>query len=450
MTTDILFTCVGTTDPVRGYRDGGMLHIIRHYRPQKVFVFLSKEMSDFEQKDHRFSKTIQYVQEHWEGYAPQMICHDSGIVNAADLDAVYDPLLGFFREAADGNPGCRVLINLSSGTPQMKTVLAQLALSPQYSVLGIQVLNPERRSGSSERANSRDYAVDEELELNEDNEPAAPCRCTEPRMLAMQRDRQRAQMRSLLMQRDYRALSAMGADLPAEVATLVRHLAARNDLDGEEAKKLARGLNVPFSLYPAQRKTDDQYKQISEYYLLLRNLQLTNRYTEFVLRMNPFLTYLCLQMLRESLPCPLTSITEPQYDHRIRLDPAAMAQVIPAEKAALEQELHDTLRVSTDISLHVLVPFLRVLGKLPDSTLNVLDACLRLNRAQRNPAAHQLHAITEEQIFKASVDSHGRHYGSADLIHAFGRMLKDTYPDWCDGALFTVYDRCNEYIISRL
>ena len=39
----LLFTCMGTSDPVRGYHDGPMLHIIRHYRPEVICVFLSDE-----------------------------------------------------------------------------------------------------------------------------------------------------------------------------------------------------------------------------------------------------------------------------------------------------------------------------------------------------------------------------------------------------------------------
>lgn len=47
---DILFTCAGTTDPVRGGHDGGILHIMRHYRPEKVYLFLSKEMVELGKK----------------------------------------------------------------------------------------------------------------------------------------------------------------------------------------------------------------------------------------------------------------------------------------------------------------------------------------------------------------------------------------------------------------
>ena len=45
MAESVLFTCVGTTDTVRGLRDGGMMHAMRHYRPQKVYIFVSISIS---------------------------------------------------------------------------------------------------------------------------------------------------------------------------------------------------------------------------------------------------------------------------------------------------------------------------------------------------------------------------------------------------------------------
>ena len=32
----ILFSCLGSTDPVRGEHDGAMLHIARHYKPDRI------------------------------------------------------------------------------------------------------------------------------------------------------------------------------------------------------------------------------------------------------------------------------------------------------------------------------------------------------------------------------------------------------------------------------
>lgn len=58
----ILFTPAGDTDPVRGYHDGGMLHILRHYAPVgRVFVFLTKEMEDKEAESGCYTKGIQKV-----------------------------------------------------------------------------------------------------------------------------------------------------------------------------------------------------------------------------------------------------------------------------------------------------------------------------------------------------------------------------------------------------
>ena len=446
---DVFFTCVGTTDPVRGGRDGGVLHIMRNYRPQKVYLFLTAEMDDLDQRDHRFEKVFRYTAEKWS-YAPEWFVERSGIGDVSDLDAVNEPLCAFFHRAEEENPGCRIIVNLSSGSPQMQIVLAQLALSVRSNVVGVQVSNPEKKSGNSMRTNDERYVVDDELELNEDDEPGAPNRCSEPKMLAMQRDRQRAQIRSLLERRDYRALEAMCVELPAGVAQLVRHLAARSDLQLEEAAKLARGLRLPFKLYPALRATGEDYKLLSEYYLLLRNLQLTQRYTEFVLRINPFLTQLLLKLVERSLPCPLNDILEKRRDKRICPNPDAMETRIPEIKRALERETGRLLEPGKDFSLYIGVPLLRVLGGLSPAQLDLLDACETLNREQRNPAAHQLHAVTKEQFKTDCVDSKGRHYDPAELVRVFGQMLKAAYPDVCDEALFVVYDRCEEHIRQQL
>lgn len=443
--SDILFTCAGTTDPVRGGHDGGVLHIMRHYRPQKVYLFLSAEMDSLEQKDHRFEKMFRYAAERW-GYAPEWLVERSGIGNVADLDAVNEPLCAFFRRAEEESPGCRILINLSSGSPQMKIVLAQLALGIGHDVLGVQVSNPEKKSGDSQRTNGKDYVVDDELELNEDDEPGAICRCSEPKMLAMQRDRQREQIRSLLSRRDYRALEAMSAVLPPELARLAGHLAARSDLQLEEAAKLARGLRLPFNLYPALRATGEDYKLLSEYYLLLRNLQLTQRYTEFVLRINPFLTQLLLHLVERSFPCLL----EKRGDRRVCLSPDAMERHIPQVRRELERATGRLLESGKDFSLYIGVPLLRALGGLSPALLDVLDACEALNKEQRNPAAHQLHAVTREQLEADCVDGRGRHYSPAELVRAFGQMLEAAYPEDCDRALFDVYDRCEAYFLRRL
>ena len=368
MNDSVLFSCVGTSDPVRGMHDGGMLHIMRHYRPKKVYIFLSKEVEGFEAKDHRIEKTFQYVNQHWENYSAEKICENSGLVNVADMDVVFEPLCAFFDRAIRENPDSQMLINLSSGTPQMKTVLAQLAISSRHKdIKGIQVSNPEESSGKTSRTNDKDYDVDVELECNDDESPDAPNRCSEPKLFAIQRDRIRAQMRSLLERRDYRALEALDEQLPPTLLPLIRHLAARNDLQTEEAYKLSRDLSMPFKLYPAKRAGDKEYRELSEYYLLLRNLQMTKRYSEFVLRMNPFLTKIIVRQLERTLPNP-ERIVQHKKNGNIILNMDNLRSDMPEETSRLEQMCGKMLD-NRDISLAVSIPLLRVLNQLPEHIL---------------------------------------------------------------------------------
>ena len=96
------------------------------------------------------------------------------------------------------------------------------------------------------------------------------------------------------------------------------------------------------------------------------------------------------------------------------------------------------------------MPLLRILGKLPEHVLCTLEACENLNSEQRNQAAHQLHAVTNEDIRRVCVDGNRKVYGADELVRIFAGMLENAYPEVCDRALFTIYDRCGDYISKRL
>ncbi len=52
MNRKILFTPVGGTDPISSTNcyDGAILHICRHYKPDKVIMYMSKEMLENQEK----------------------------------------------------------------------------------------------------------------------------------------------------------------------------------------------------------------------------------------------------------------------------------------------------------------------------------------------------------------------------------------------------------------
>ena len=56
----ILFSPIGKTDPISkdNYKDGSMLHIARVYKPDKIVLYMSKEMLELQDKDDRFRYCI--------------------------------------------------------------------------------------------------------------------------------------------------------------------------------------------------------------------------------------------------------------------------------------------------------------------------------------------------------------------------------------------------------
>lgn len=61
----ILFSPIGGTDPISNFRDGAMLHICRIYKPDIVYLYLSKEMCEFQEKDDRYRYCLEQLGKSW-------------------------------------------------------------------------------------------------------------------------------------------------------------------------------------------------------------------------------------------------------------------------------------------------------------------------------------------------------------------------------------------------
>ena len=202
----ILFSCLGSTDPVRGEHDGAMLHIARHYRPDKILWYITKEMRRKEEEDNRYRLSIDYLKKQCPGYEPEILePYYDDVEDASDFDCFYEPFSRILTDLNDKYPDAEIILNLSSGTPQMKMTLALLAQTLQYRVRCVQVKNFERRSGTSDRTTSAKYDLELELEFNEDAAADAENRCSEPKLIGIQRQRLRTQVEALLKRYDYDA-----------------------------------------------------------------------------------------------------------------------------------------------------------------------------------------------------------------------------------------------------
>ena len=450
----ILFSCMGTSDPVRGYRDGPMLHIIRHYRPERICVFLSDEAEELDRCGKRLETVLKYIGEHWDGYAPELELIRSGIKDPSDMDAVAKPMTEAVMQLAERYPDGEILLNLSSGTPQMKIILSFLSSDMRMNTLGIQVKNPEQAAGSSERTNTAGYSVADELDCNEDEEADAPRRCTEPELLHMQRQRTREQIIALLEERNYSAVYAMKNSMPDGLKALVGHRLLRDRLQSKKAQELAKGLHLPFNLYPVKGNAPSRdYGEVSEAYLVLLNRCHRKQYEELVLRLNPLIVRLELAMLRAALShrrMRLDEIISAPFSDRPRLRASMLRSKLPKVYEKLCIELTSEVKEGCDISMVICLYALEGIretygdcGVLTEDVMETISACYLLNDSFRNKLAHQLSTVTEEQICDACGMTPIR------LLNRVGELIERLYPE-CDRSLFGIYKKCGDYIKDRL
>ena len=430
----ILFSCVGTTDPVRGQHDSGLLHIARHYRPGKIRLFLSAEM---EKNIPLYERVFAFMRERWD-YAPEVEMVKSGIEDPSDLDALDEPMRAAFEAFAESCPGAEILLNLSSGTPQMEIILSQLALTTRYSVAGVQVKTPERKAGTTKRTNREDYDIEAELENNQDELPGARNRCVTPRLFPIRRERTWRELRALLERGDYdAALDRAGDCLPPALTGIAAHLRARDLLRDDEARTIAARLPPELDLYLGPASSE--YWANVDYWLMMKNLLRARRDSDFLLRLSVLTLYLEEAYLRARLDYDALTRSRPDYAGDRVLSMDALQQYDPA----LYEKFREAVRKETnseprdDRSVFLYTRLLRAMST-PKRLMKFFNVCDNLS-GQRNHLAHRLHAVSRDDFEKAVNMSAGT------FITEMERTIRAIYPD-CDPNAFTLHERCLDYI----
>ena len=436
----VLLSFLGTTDPIRGERDGAMLHILRHYRPEVVCLLFTPEVRKLAEADERYEKVFFHLKSHWDGYAPVVLEQDLSVSDVSDMDELDQPLHDVMNRLSREYADAEILVNITSGTPQMQMLLSQMVLELRYHARGIQVKTPEKKAGTTVRTNdSENYDIDLEIECNEDEQEGAPNRCVEPEMFSVRRKNQWQQVEALLNQRCFRGVAEMRpAPLSEELMALVKHMAYRNDLLPEEARKAVRGYGLSLKLYLPEAAPAHQ--DICEYALLMKTLLCSHGYTEFVLHMEPLTLRLQETLLNQLLPksygYDLTHV-QSRYGGRMKIVPGLMQEKMP--------ELYDRLYVTgtwecrpSDLSTPFCDDILDILSTQPEETKTYFRCYADLKEV-RSGLAHRLCAVTADEIRAACGKT------PEQIISLIERCILLLFPA-CDPEVFHIYERIIRYI----
>ena len=197
----ILISAVGTTDPISNNHDAALLHIARNYRPDKIVLVYSQEMMV---KQDLINKVLLSI----EGYNP-IIEIDSTILNNDEVflfDKMYE-VMGLIVQKYT-NDDDEIILNLSSGTPQIISALFALNRINDYNTQAIQVATP-KKGANREYKPLTDTEIDALIVENQDNSVDFVDRSIKDKSEKFTQALVKRHLRSLIASFDYQAAEAI-------------------------------------------------------------------------------------------------------------------------------------------------------------------------------------------------------------------------------------------------
>lgn len=408
----ILFSPIGTADPITALGDGPMLHIVRHYRPIVVVLFLSAEIAAFENADRRYSAAITRL-------APET---DVRIVTYTNPSVHrFDLFVPVFRnhlvELSAEFPDRTILLNTSSGTPAMQAALVAINVFGIPRTTAVQVSTPARAlSKPGDRESPDAYDLELMWDANDDNQPGAPNRCFEATSAALGALLERANLKQLIVSYDYSAAVTIAADsrLPDQVSNLIRGAMHRSRLEHLVAPKFFK--DTAFTYDPANK--------VAEYISALALLAKREQWAEFARSATPAITIVLRAAVAKHLP-------EDRYlDDMGRVDRRKLERE-PEIRCALK---HPPKSPNAEWYLYT-KDWLALLRQFAPDRVGALEVLGRFESRVRNTAAHEIVSISEDRITKD---------GGLLPEQLLKILARET------GADLTLYDRLNDEIIRQI
>lgn len=293
--SSVLFSAIGLTDPVRSEHDGPMLHILRHYRPEKVYLFLTKEIAEKEEQYQTYIESVQYVLPECE-----LIRYFTEVDQPNDFDGL-SLIATLLQEVEKENEGKTILLNISSGTPQIKSTLSMVALTNPNIYKAVQVSTPDGKGNRSEQFQPElGHILSEWMETNLDHHGEGTNRCSEPYLWIFKRPMLRNEILSLIEGYNYAgALQLYESNkiiLSDKIGLLLKHGYLRQNLEDKDAKEYAKKVDKYQQLYPT---LPYDLANLLEYYLVMDNKYERLEYADLIVRLEVFLTSLQWIMLKE-------------------------------------------------------------------------------------------------------------------------------------------------------
>ena len=401
MSKTVLFSPIGGTDPIseKNCYDGALLHIARHYIPEKIYMYMSKEIMDNHAKDNRYLYCLDRLYERLGKKYEYVIYERPDLVYVQEFNYFYfefkEILTNIRNEIGEDST---LLLNISSGTPAMKSALMVLATLGQLDCKTIQVVTPER--GMNEHQHGKED-FHELWEINPDNEPDAVNRCEEVKCPSLDIIQQENHIKKMLREYDYAAALEIAEEIPSRYTETYIDLLKMADrrilLDFSEVDKVL----VKTKVYSIAIKASDQ-RVLFEYALMLDIKLKRHEYADFIRAISPLIT----ELFKRIVKCQCNIDVDKFYDSKSGKWKEAKLKSDPQGKEILgilskAYENMGGFRANSP----VYATHLKEIAEAKQAGAEVIPLMQELRKGEeklRNSASHTMVSVTEKTILHES------------------------------------------------
>lgn len=313
MNKKVFLTFAGNTDPTRDDYDGPIIHICRYYRPEKIYLILTKELVE---------KNIDYeraIRENLKDYKFNIEIIPTDIVNAHHFEVFFTTIYNTFEKIKKEYPEAEILVNITSGTAQMAAnLITYIVNAVNIKITPLQVETPAKK-GNTSKVVGKNYDIQLSAENNLDNdEEYRVNRIIEPDLNWYSRIFVKNQIKKLIEQYDYSTsieiLKRKIFENNHELNTLLNFANDRKHLKGLESNKKLVGLNnkkYDTLFYYTKDKKNYKVKRwykIVDYFALANIKQKSGDITGYGLMLEPLIINIYLSILEDILEKNLNSL----------------------------------------------------------------------------------------------------------------------------------------------
>lgn len=448
----VLFSPVGGTDPLSNvnYQDGAILHIVRNYRPNRIVLFMSKEILQYHREDNRYIKSLNLLYEqiqknegsYLRGREKQVIQKNEECLKPLERKCRNEAVLEYYQigdlkveliereslsEVQDFNTFYKefpewihyvmetlgqedqLLFNVSSGTPAMKGCLLSMQLLQDLRCTAIQVFTPEKKMNEHSH---HGFSLEEAWENNIDNLEEFENRCTEVLLPDFARLIQENQIIRLIKEYDYKGALTLAEALPRERSArylpFLKMALQRSLLDIESVEKFIQN-NKGLFQFPLNKggKKEEKAFLVFEYCLQMQLKLSRGDYDGFIRSLTPVIWDLFFQIIEKDLQLPISNYLN--HLHSKKKPQTWKVEVLRNGNTIQEQKIFKALtsgavsldaRRATVYSTHLLA-----LIQAYHSAENVKEIAGELRKVEeelRNIVAHQMISVTNQSILDAT------------------------------------------------